>query len=60
METEKEILVSMRVPADLKRAFEETCKAADQTVSQVLRAAMRAYVRENAQGELLTPKKVKK
>ena len=46
-------VINHRVPADLKRAFEDACKANDQTASQVIRAMMREYVRANAQGDLL-------
>lgn len=46
-------VITHRVPADLKRAFEQACKANDQTASQVIRALMREYVRKNAQGSLL-------
>jgi len=50
---EKMAVINHRVPADLKRAFEDACKANDQTASQVVRAMMREYVRANAQGDLL-------
>ena len=50
-------VINHRVPADLKRAFDEACKANDQTGSQVIRAMMREYVRANAQGDLLKGKR---
>ena len=46
-------VVNLRLPADLKTAFEEVCRQNDQTTSQVLRAFMRRYVQENAQRPLL-------
>ena len=45
-------VINHRVPADLKRAFEDACKANDQTASQVIRAMMREYVSRNAQTKL--------
>ena len=50
-------VMNQRVPADLKRVFEEACKANDQTASQVIRAMMREYVLANAQGDLLKGKR---
>ena len=46
-------VMNIRVPADLKTAFEIACKGNDQTASQVIRALMRQYVKQNAQGDLL-------
>jgi predicted transcriptional regulator len=45
--------MNIRLPADLKKAFEEACKANDQTASQELRAFIREYVKKHAQGRLL-------
>lgn len=38
------VVITARVPAELRDAFHAACKAHDVTVSQVLRQAMRAYV----------------
>ena len=46
-------ILNLRLPADLKAAFEDACKGNDQTASQVIRALMRQYVKQNAQGDLL-------
>ena len=45
--------LNLRVPADLKRAFDAACAANDQTASQAIRAMMREYVKKHAQGDLL-------
>jgi hypothetical protein len=45
--------INLRLPNDLKRAFEDACARNDQTASQVIRAMMREYVKKNAQGDLL-------
>lgn len=50
-------LVTARVPADLKKAFDEAASRNDRTASQLIRDFMREYVRANAQGDLLRPKK---
>ena len=47
------ITVTVRVPGDLKRAFDAAAAANDRTASQLLRDFMREYVRKNAQGDLL-------
>ena len=46
-----------RIPADLLQAFNLACQDNDQTVAQVLRAAVRDYVTRCAkpQGDLLKP-----
>lgn len=44
--------INLRLPGDLKRAFEDACKGNDQTASQVIRALMREYVKKHAQQEL--------
>lgn len=46
-------LVTARVPADLKKAFDDAAKRNDRTASQLIRDFMREYVRANAQGDLL-------
>lgn len=48
-----ETTLNLRLPAELKKAFEDACKRNDQTASQVLRALMRDYAKKHAQGELL-------
>lgn len=50
---EEKATINLRVPADLKRVFEDACTRNDQTASQVIRAMMREYVKKNAQGDLL-------
>jgi predicted transcriptional regulator len=47
------ITVTVRVPGDLKRAFDAAAAENDRTASQLLRDFMREYVRKNAQGDLL-------
>jgi hypothetical protein len=49
--------LNLRLPADLKAAFDAACAANDQTASQVIRALMREYVKRNAQGDLLGGRK---
>lgn len=56
METTPSVM-NLRLPADLKKAFEEVCRQNDQTASQVLRAMIRRYIKENAQGDLLGGRK---
>lgn len=48
-----EDVIRARIDPDLKRAFEDVCKANDRTASQVLRDFIRAYVKANGQGDLL-------
>lgn len=43
--TDKEASFTFRVEADLKVAFVAACKGNDQTAAQVLRAAMRDYLK---------------
>lgn len=47
-----ETTMQIRLPADLRKAFQEACEANDQTASQVIRAMMREYVSRNAQASL--------
>lgn len=49
----EEKLMTLRVPADLKKAFDMACKQNDLSASQVLRTLMRDYAKKNAQGDLL-------
>lgn len=45
--------LNIRLPADLKKAFEAVCEQKDITASQAIRAFIRDYVTKNAQGSLL-------
>lgn len=54
---ESTTVLNLRVPADLKAAFDAACRSNDQTSSQVIRAFLREYVRKNAQGDLLKGQK---
>lgn len=49
---EETVTMTVRVPVGLKTSFDEVCKRNDVTGSQILRAAMRQYVKENAQADL--------
>lgn len=44
--------MTFRVEEELQAAFVAACKANDVSAAQVLRAAMREYLRKNAQGNL--------
>jgi len=55
----EESVIRARIDADLKSAFESACKANDRTTSQILRDMIKAYVRENAQPELIPARKRK-
>jgi antitoxin component of RelBE/YafQ-DinJ toxin-antitoxin module len=48
----KEDQLKILVPGDLKAAFEVTCKTKDLTMSQVLRAFMKEYVRAHGEGQM--------
>lgn len=52
-----ETTFSLRVSADLLKAFREACDRSDLSAAQVLRAAMRQFVQDNAQGDLLAKRK---
>ena len=54
-----DITFSIRLPKDLKEAFEMTVKARDMTASQEIRAFMRWYVQEHAQPNMFSKKKGK-
>ena len=49
---ENKVLVTFRLPEELKVAFESACKANDRNSSQILRDLMREYIKKNNQGEL--------
>lgn len=51
-----ETTFSLRVGSDLLKAFKDACDRNDMSAAQVLRAAMRQFVQDNAQGDLLTRK----
>lgn len=55
------VTYTIRVPADLKKAFEIATKATDRTGAQILRESMRNYtdwyMKNHAQQELITPTK---
>lgn len=51
MET-KEDQLKILVHGDLKAAFDVACKTQDQTMSQVLRAFMKEYVRAHGEGQM--------
>jgi antitoxin component of RelBE/YafQ-DinJ toxin-antitoxin module len=48
--------LTIRIDAPLKVAAEKAAAANDETLSQVIRRALREYVSQNAQGELLPAK----
>lgn len=58
---EKTSTYTIRVPDNLKKAFEIAAKGMDRSGAQLLRDHMRSYVawymKEHAQGDLLTPTK---
>lgn len=56
MERELDGNLKFRAQKDLITAFHEACARTDTTAAQVLRAAMRQFVQDNAQGDLLTRK----
>lgn len=55
---------TMRVPATLKKAFEQAAKANDQSGAQLVRKYMRDFVewhmKNTAQGDMITPHRDKK
>lgn len=48
----KDAALSIRVDAELLKPFIAACKAADVSASQVLRAAMRDFLKNNPQASL--------
>lgn len=48
--------LNVRIPKDLKKAFDEVCAEKDTTASQAIRAFIRDFVAKNAQGDLLRKK----
>lgn len=55
--TSETSLITVRIPADLKAAFDDACARADITGSQVIRKMMKEFVTANAQQDLLSPPK---
>lgn len=53
MENPPSVVLNLRLPADLKAVFDGVCRQNDQTASQVVRALIRQYVMDHAQGDLL-------
>jgi hypothetical protein len=51
--TEKTVLMSFRVPPELKLAFELATSANDETSSQAIRKMMRAYVQTAGHAALM-------
>ena len=56
----KDASMSIRVDAELLKAFVAACKARDITASQVLRAAMRDFLERNPQPALSLSKRKSK
>jgi predicted DNA-binding protein len=50
---EKTVLMTFRVPPELKAAFEFVAEKNDQTSSQVIRKLMKSYIEEAAHAALL-------
>lgn len=53
MERELDGTLKFRAQKDLIKAFQDACARNDTTAAQAIRAAMREYVKQNAQGDLL-------
>lgn len=49
--------LTIRIEVSLKRAVEKIAASRDETLSQVIRRALREYASEKSQGELLPPKR---
>lgn len=54
------VVFALRIEPELRAAFIAACKARDVTASQMVRAFMRDFVRDNAQGDLLAKNDAKK
>jgi predicted transcriptional regulator len=54
---EKNTTYNLRVPVDLKKAFDAAAAANDRPASILVRDFMREYVKKNAQGSLFEGKK---
>ncbi|MNS83679.1 hypothetical protein D3C72_1174750 [compost metagenome] len=48
--------LTIRIPADLKKAAEDAAIRNDESLSRVVRQALRNYVAKHAQGDLLEQK----
>jgi predicted transcriptional regulator len=53
-------LITVECEPSLKQRCEQIAKIRDETLSQVVRKALRDYVEQNAQMELPRPRKVKR
>lgn len=50
---EKEVVVNFKCEKELRDAFKKATEQNDETMAQVLRAAVREYVKNNSQGSLI-------
>jgi len=53
---EMDSTLTIRIPADLKKAAEDAALKNDESLSRVVRQALRDYVQKHAQGDLLAQK----
>lgn len=60
MDEQNETTLTIRLSIPLKQRAEEAARRNDETLSRVIRNALRDYVQANAQPDLLTPKKGKR
>lgn len=60
MDEQNETTLTIRLSIPLKQRAEEAARRNDETLSRVIRNALRDYVQSNAQPDLLTPKKGKR
>jgi predicted transcriptional regulator len=51
-----ETTFTMQLDADLKKAFEATCKSQNRTPAHVARELMRVYVKKHSVAEILNKK----
>jgi antitoxin component of RelBE/YafQ-DinJ toxin-antitoxin module len=52
MSVKQEKLISVRVESSTKQVFEKICSSKDLSASQVIRAMIRDYVKQNGQVDL--------
>lgn len=57
MDEENETTLTIRLSIPLKKRAEEAARRNDETLSRVIRNALREYVANNAQSELVLEKK---
>lgn len=55
MDEQNETTLTIRLSIPLKQRAEEAARLNDETLSRVIRNALREYVQANAQPDLLTP-----